>query len=214
MIGDSENAGSIGLHRSLGFEHAGVGKGFGWKKGRWVDIVWMRKALNGGDASAPDAAGIEGVEVGIELEHELHPAIEVKAKPDRTGRLLAQMGNHFAVVERVLKYRDPAQLGAAGIGRLQQRRGRIPVGTLRLELLRFFHQYLSLGFRIFPHIFPESPVKVPWRQRINRRRKNSEHQKDQKGPHFQIRIHSFILVEDSFPAPMRHTDAMGQATGL
>ena len=58
VIGDSENAGSIGLHRSLGFEHAGVGKGFGWKKGRWVDIVWMRKALNGGDTSAPDAAGM------------------------------------------------------------------------------------------------------------------------------------------------------------
>ena len=58
VIGDSQNAGSIGLHTALGFEHAGLGKGFGWKKGRWVDIVWMRKALNGGDTSAPDAAGM------------------------------------------------------------------------------------------------------------------------------------------------------------
>ena len=59
VIGDSANAGSIGLHSSLGFEHAGVGKGFGYKKGRWVDIVWMRKSLNGGEATAPDAVGMQ-----------------------------------------------------------------------------------------------------------------------------------------------------------
>jgi len=58
VIGDSQNAGSIGLHASLGFEHAGVGKSLGWKHGRWVDIVWMRKALNGGDESAPDTTGM------------------------------------------------------------------------------------------------------------------------------------------------------------
>lgn len=58
VIGDSGNAGSIGLHASLGFSHAGVGKGFGWKHGRWVDIVWMQKALNGGDADAPTAEGL------------------------------------------------------------------------------------------------------------------------------------------------------------
>ena len=58
VIGDSQNAGSIALHSGLGFEHAGVGRSLGWKKGRWVDIVWMRKALNGGDTSAPDAAGM------------------------------------------------------------------------------------------------------------------------------------------------------------
>ncbi|MFI4975982.1 MAG: GNAT family N-acetyltransferase [Caulobacterales bacterium] len=59
VIGDSANAGSIGLHRSLGFEHAGVGRSFGYKFGRWVDIVWMQRALNGGDASQPDAPGLE-----------------------------------------------------------------------------------------------------------------------------------------------------------
>jgi phosphinothricin acetyltransferase len=58
VIGDSGNAASIGLHRALGFEDAGVGRGFGYKHGRWVDIVWMQKALNGGTASAPDAAGL------------------------------------------------------------------------------------------------------------------------------------------------------------
>lgn len=58
VIGDSENAGSIGLHAALGFSHSGVGKGFGWKHGRWVDIVWMQKALNGGEADAPTAAGL------------------------------------------------------------------------------------------------------------------------------------------------------------
>jgi phosphinothricin acetyltransferase len=58
VIGDSGNVGSIGLHRALGFEHAGVGKSFGFKHGRWVDIVWMQKAINGGDAQPPDAAGL------------------------------------------------------------------------------------------------------------------------------------------------------------
>ena len=58
VIGDSQNAGSIALHSGLGFEHAGVGRSLGWKHGRWVDIVWMRKPLNGGDATAPEAPGM------------------------------------------------------------------------------------------------------------------------------------------------------------
>ena len=58
VIGDSGNAGSIGLHRSLGFEEIGVGRGFGFKHGRWVDIVQMQKSLNGGDAIPPDAPGL------------------------------------------------------------------------------------------------------------------------------------------------------------
>lgn len=59
VIGDSGNAASIGLHTALGFEHRGVGKSFGYKHGRWVDIVWMQKALNGGDAREPDRPGID-----------------------------------------------------------------------------------------------------------------------------------------------------------
>jgi phosphinothricin acetyltransferase len=58
VIGDSGNAASIGLHRSLGFEQTGVGKSVGFKHGRWVDIVHMQKPLNGGDSRAPDAPGI------------------------------------------------------------------------------------------------------------------------------------------------------------
>lgn len=58
VIGDSRNAGSIGLHTALGFEHAGVGRGFGHKHGRWVDIVWMQKPLNGGDTTDPTGPGL------------------------------------------------------------------------------------------------------------------------------------------------------------
>jgi L-amino acid N-acyltransferase YncA len=58
VIGDSGNAASIGLHRSLGFTDAGVGRSFGFKHGRWVDIVWMQKSLNGGDQTAPDTPGV------------------------------------------------------------------------------------------------------------------------------------------------------------
>ena len=58
VIGDSENAASIGLHRSLGFEQTGVGRSVGFKHGRWVDIVHMQKALNGGDSLQPGGPGI------------------------------------------------------------------------------------------------------------------------------------------------------------
>ena len=59
VIGDSRNAASIGLHRALGFEPAGVGRNVGFKHGRWVDIVWMQRALNGGDSSAPEGGGLD-----------------------------------------------------------------------------------------------------------------------------------------------------------
>lgn len=59
VIGDSGNAASIALHRSLGFVDAGVGRSFGFKHGRWVDIVFMQKALNGGDGALPDGPGIQ-----------------------------------------------------------------------------------------------------------------------------------------------------------
>jgi L-amino acid N-acyltransferase YncA len=59
VIGDSANAGSIGLHRSLGFEDAGIGRDVGYKLGRWVDIIWMQRALNGGAAVEPDAPGLD-----------------------------------------------------------------------------------------------------------------------------------------------------------
>lgn len=59
IIGDSGNAASVGLHRSLGFELKGVMPGVGFKHGRWVDIVWMQKALGAGDGTPPSAAGID-----------------------------------------------------------------------------------------------------------------------------------------------------------
>ena len=58
VIGDSANAGSIGLHRALGFEPLGVAHGVGFKHGRWVDTVWMQRPLNGGEATAPAVAGL------------------------------------------------------------------------------------------------------------------------------------------------------------
>lgn len=53
VIGDAANAGSVGVHRSCGFEHGGVLKAAGWKFGRWLDVVIMQKALGEGAATAP-----------------------------------------------------------------------------------------------------------------------------------------------------------------
>jgi L-amino acid N-acyltransferase YncA len=56
VIGDSANAASIGLHRSLGFADCGTGRAFGFKFGRWVDVVWMQKELGGGPPTGPGLA--------------------------------------------------------------------------------------------------------------------------------------------------------------
>lgn len=53
VIGDSANQGSIRLHRSEGFEPAGLLKSVGWKHGRWIDSVLMQRALGVGDGEAP-----------------------------------------------------------------------------------------------------------------------------------------------------------------
>lgn len=54
VIGDSANAGSVGVHAALGFERVGVVRSCGWKFGRWLDIVLMEKALGAGDSTPPE----------------------------------------------------------------------------------------------------------------------------------------------------------------
>lgn len=53
VIGDSQNLGSVGVHRTLGFEHVGVMQSAGWKFDRWLDVVIMQKALGQGDTTDP-----------------------------------------------------------------------------------------------------------------------------------------------------------------
>ena len=57
VIGDSANAGSVGLHRAMGFQDVGTIASCGWKFDRWLDIVLMEKAIGPGATQAPtDAA--------------------------------------------------------------------------------------------------------------------------------------------------------------
>jgi phosphinothricin acetyltransferase len=53
VIGDSDNAASIGLHAACGFKPAGTLPNVGWKHGRWVDSVLMTLALGEGAATPP-----------------------------------------------------------------------------------------------------------------------------------------------------------------
>jgi L-amino acid N-acyltransferase YncA len=53
VIGDSGNTGSIALHRRLGFKPAGTLVSVGFKLGRWVDSVFMQRALGAGDSLQP-----------------------------------------------------------------------------------------------------------------------------------------------------------------
>lgn len=53
VIGDKDNAGSIGLHRTLGFAETGHLRSVGFKHGRWIDVVVMQRPLGDGDRSMP-----------------------------------------------------------------------------------------------------------------------------------------------------------------
>ena len=53
VIGDSRNAGSIGLHRAVGFTPAGVLNACGWKFDQWLDVVMMQRSIGPGSARAP-----------------------------------------------------------------------------------------------------------------------------------------------------------------
>lgn len=55
VIGDSANAGSVGVHRALGFTPVGTIANCGWKFGRWLDIVLMERVVGAGAGSAPEA---------------------------------------------------------------------------------------------------------------------------------------------------------------
>lgn len=64
------NAASVGLHRALGFERAGVYRAVGYKAGAWRDVSWWRLALAdaGGDPPveplAPRRLVARGAEAG------------------------------------------------------------------------------------------------------------------------------------------------------
>ena len=48
------NAASIGLHRALGFEEAGVYRRVGWKHGRWHDVAWYQRPLGDDEDGPPE----------------------------------------------------------------------------------------------------------------------------------------------------------------
>jgi L-amino acid N-acyltransferase YncA len=55
VIGDSANAGSIGVHGRAGFSMIGTHPNVGFKFGRWLDTVMMQLALGEGAGTVPPA---------------------------------------------------------------------------------------------------------------------------------------------------------------
>ncbi len=53
VIGDSANAGSIGLHTRAGFQMIGTHRDVGFKFGRWLDTVLMQRELGEGATTTP-----------------------------------------------------------------------------------------------------------------------------------------------------------------
>jgi phosphinothricin acetyltransferase len=54
VIGDSANAGSIGVHARCGFAMIGTHPHVGFKFGRWLDTVMMQRALGEGATMLPN----------------------------------------------------------------------------------------------------------------------------------------------------------------
>jgi len=62
VIGDSANAGSLGVHTRSGFKMIGTHPNVGLKFGRWLDIVMMQLALGEGAGTVPgDGSSNRGV---------------------------------------------------------------------------------------------------------------------------------------------------------
>ena len=53
VIGGSDTVGSIRLHAALGFTQIGVFPAIGFKFGRWIDSVYMQRALGPGATTLP-----------------------------------------------------------------------------------------------------------------------------------------------------------------
>jgi phosphinothricin acetyltransferase len=53
LIGDSNNAASIRLHKAAGFDLVGTLKSVGYKHNRWLDVVLMQRTLGPGDTAPP-----------------------------------------------------------------------------------------------------------------------------------------------------------------
>jgi phosphinothricin acetyltransferase len=54
VIGDSANAGSIGVHARAGFAMIGTHPTVGLKFGRWLDTVMMQLPLGPGSTTVPE----------------------------------------------------------------------------------------------------------------------------------------------------------------
>ncbi len=57
VIGDSANAGSIGVHAKCGFQMIGTHPNVGFKFGRWLDTVMMQLPLGDGGTTVPESKG-------------------------------------------------------------------------------------------------------------------------------------------------------------
>ena len=58
VIGDSANEASVGVHRRCGFAPVGTMRAVGLKFGRWLDVVFMQRALGAGAAIPPPVAPV------------------------------------------------------------------------------------------------------------------------------------------------------------
>ncbi|KML69124.1 GNAT family N-acetyltransferase [Pectobacterium peruviense] len=54
VVGNSENAASLSLHRAAGFSITGTLTSVGFKHGRWLDTVILQRTLGQGDTTLPE----------------------------------------------------------------------------------------------------------------------------------------------------------------
>ena len=55
------NAASVALHRACGFTDVGVYRRSGYKLGRWIDTLWVQRALYGATDAPAEPRGLEAL---------------------------------------------------------------------------------------------------------------------------------------------------------
>jgi L-amino acid N-acyltransferase YncA len=62
------NEGSIGLHRSLGFEPVGVYSGVGFKGGAWHDVAWWQRLLQARETAPAEPVSLPEILASPEFD--------------------------------------------------------------------------------------------------------------------------------------------------
>jgi hypothetical protein len=135
VIGDSGNAASIGLHAAWALKTRASFPDMGHKFGRWVDLVWMQRSLNGGGQTRPTPP-----DLSLAASETINPTTRLNQSP-----LVCSAMDSRGQVTAAKTERSSARQGCADAG-LCADRARLPDrGRDLLYLISLSHPFYEKG---------------------------------------------------------------------